>query len=254
MSLKYKKGDNMGSLISLGLTFVVGTFILIGSLIIIFTKSNQKIINFSLALAFIVMIGLVFFELIFEAIEHLNNIFYVLIFVLIGIFILKILDHFIPYHENTKEKENLYHIGIVSSIALIIHNIIEGMAIYGVALTNIQTGILMALGVGLHNIPMGMVITGTIYNENKNKKKIFLLLTLLMLSTLIGGLFMAFLSHYINDFVLGMLLAITLGMLLYISIFELLPKVVNNIKNKTTILGMIMGIIVIIFTLLFHHH
>ncbi len=242
----------MGSLISLGLTFVVGTFILIGSLIIIFTKSNQKIISFSLALAFIVMIGLVFFELIFEAIEHLNNIFYVLIFVLIGIFILKILDHFIPYHENTKEKENLYHIGIVSSIALIIHNIIEGMAIYGVALTNIQTGILMALGVGLHNIPMGMVITGTIYN--KNRKKIFLLLTLLMLSTLIGGLFMAFLSYYINEFVLGILLAITLGMLLYISIFELLPKVVNNIKNKTTILGMIMGIIVIIFTLLFHHH
>ena len=252
MSLKYKKGDNMGSLISLGLTFVVGTFILIGSLIIIFTKSNQKIISFSLALAFIVMIGLVFFELIFEAIEHLNNIFYVLIFVLIGIFILKILDHFIPSHENTKEKENLYHIGIVSSIALIIHNIIEGMAIYGVALTNIQTGILMALGVGLHNIPMGMVITGTIYN--KNRKKIFLLLTLLMLSTLIGGLFMAFLSYYINEFVLGILLAITLGMLLYISIFELLPKVVNNIKNKTTILGMIMGIIVIIFTLLFHHH
>lgn len=252
MSLKYKKGDNMGSLISLGLTFVVGTFILIGSLIIIFTKSNQKIISFSLALAFIVMIGLVFFELIFEAIEHLNNIFYVLIFVLIGIFILKILDHFIPYHENTKEKENLYHIGIVSSIALIIHNIIEGMAIYGVALTNIQTGILMALGVGLHNIPMGMVITGTIYN--KNRKKIFLLLTLLMLSTLIGGLFMAFLSYYINEFVLGILLAITLGMLLYISIFELLPKVVNNIKNKTNIFGIIIGIIVIIFTLLFHHH
>ncbi len=242
----------MGSLISLGLTFVVGTFILIGSLIIIFTKSNQKIISFSLALAFIVMIGLVFFELIFEAIEHLNNIFYVLIFVLIGIFILKILDHFIPYHENTKEKENLYHIGIVSSIALIIHNIIEGMAIYGVALTNIQTGILMALGVGLHNIPMGMVITGTIYN--KNRKKIFLLLTLLMLSTLIGGLFMAFLSYYINEFVLGILLAITLGMLLYISIFELLPKVVNNIKNKTNIFGIIIGIIVIIFTLLFHHH
>lgn len=252
MSLKYKKGDNMGSLISLGLTFVVGTFILIGSLIIIFTKSNQKIISFSLALAFIVMIGLVFFELIFEAIEHLNNIFYVLIFALIGIFILKILDHFIPYHENTKEKENLYHIGIVSSIALIIHNIIEGMAIYGVALTNIQTGILMALGVGLHNIPMGMVITGTIYN--KNRKKIFLLLTLLMLSTLIGGLFMAFLSYYINEFVLGILLAITLGMLLYISIFELLPKVVNNIKNKTNIFGIIIGIIVIIFTLLFHHH
>lgn len=126
------------------------------------------------------------------------------------------------------------------------------MALFGVAITEIHVGILMCIGVGLHNIPAGMVITSAIIQ--KNNKKTFLILSLLIFSTLIGGLFMMFLSKFINDFILGIFLSVTLGMLFYISVFELLPKVYTNIKNKTTILGLILGILIIILTLLFHHH
>lgn len=95
----------MENLIGLGLTLTVGIFILIGSLIIVFTKNNQKIVNFSISLAFTVMIGLVFLELFPEAIEHLNNVIYVLGFAILGILLLKLLDYFIPHHEHNEKKK-----------------------------------------------------------------------------------------------------------------------------------------------------
>ena len=43
-------------ILGLGLTLLVGIFILIGSLIIVFSKNNEGIISFSLSLAFSVMV------------------------------------------------------------------------------------------------------------------------------------------------------------------------------------------------------
>ena len=98
--------------------------------------------------------------------------------------ILKILDRFVPEHDSN----NLSHIGIVSSIAIIIHNIIEGMAIYNTVISDLNTCILLSLGVGLHNIPLGMAISSTTYKDNK---KSTILVVLIALSTFIGGLLIA---------------------------------------------------------------
>ncbi len=230
----------MKTLIGLILTLLTGLFILLGSLIVIKSKNKEKIVDFSISLGFTVMLGLILLELLPEAMMHLNNYIYVILFIALGLLLLKILDIFIPEHN-----ENLNHLGIVSSIALIIHNLIEGIAILGVTLTEIHLGILLSIGVGLHNIPMGMIITTSI----KNNKRL-IILPLLALSTLIGGLLASISTVFVNEFILGIFLAITLGMLLYISIFELLPKM----KNKPNILGIIIGIILIVLTLCFHHH
>lgn len=230
----------MKTSIGLILTLLTGLFILLGSLIVIKSKNKEKIVDFSISLGFTVMLGLILLELLPEAMIHLNNYIYVILFIALGLLLLKILDIFIPEHN-----ENLNHLGIVSSIALIIHNLIEGIAILGVTLTEIHLGILLSIGVGLHNIPMGMIITTSI----KNNKRL-IILPLLALSTLIGGLLASISTIFVNEFILGIFLAITLGMLLYISIFELLPKM----KNKPNILGIIIGIILIVLTLCFHHH
>lgn len=230
----------MKTLIGLILTLLTGLFILLGSLIVIKSKNKEKIVDFSISLGFTVMLGLILLELLPEAMMHLNNYIYVILFIALGLLLLKILDIFIPEHN-----ENLNHLGIVSSIALIIHNLIEGIAILGVTLTEIHLGILLSIGVGLHNIPMGMIITTSI----KNNKRL-IILPLLAVSTLIGGLLASISTIFVNEFILGIFLAITLGMLLYISIFELLPKM----KNKPNILGIIIGIVLIVLTLCFHHH
>ena len=65
-------------------------------------------------------------------------------------------------------KENLIHIGLVTSVALILHNIIEGMAIYSSVLSDKSLGLAMTIGIGFHNIPLGMVIAGAFYQSNEN--------------------------------------------------------------------------------------
>ncbi len=241
------------------LTIVVGLFTLIGTIIVFQTKNNKKIIDFSICIAFGVMVSLAILEIIPEEIELFSvefkkeKVFLLIVSSsLIGIGILKTLDHFIPEHEahnHTKkaQSENLFHIGIVSSIALILHNIIEGMALAATTIADIKLAFLMCIGIGLHNIPMGMVITSTFYNGNKNKKKTILYLIGISLSTLIGGLiFFLLKGKIITNNVLGILLGITLGMLIYIFMFELLPSIKNMKDKKTKIIGIILGIIVIV--------
>src|SRR5699024_11528953 len=105
-----------------------------------------------------------------------------------------LLDHFVPdHHEHssmTKKEanDNLAHIGVISSIALVIHNIVEGMAVYTTVLTNVSTGLMLAIGIGFHNLPLGMVIATTFYQGNQPRKKGALVLSCVTLSPLLGGL------------------------------------------------------------------
>lgn len=240
------------------MTFLTGIFMIIGFLIIIFTKNNNRIVNISISIAFFVMLMLILVELIPESVELISktinfpiNILVLVLFIIIGFITLKVLDHFIPDHEIEEEnqrevEENLRHIGIVSSIALILHNIIEGMAIYSTTKTSIDMGILVMIGVGLHNIPMGMVVSSTVYKSNHSIKKTGIFTSVIALSTLIGGIIMAFLNFVITDFLLAILLSITVGMLIYIIIFELLGEMLHNRNKKHIFIGMIFGILIFI--------
>ena len=174
--------------VALLLTLFVGLFILIGCVIGIKNKNNKKITDFSISIAFGVIIGLILLELIPHTFKALNNnlntfrsISAIIILALIGIIVLKILDLFIPSHEheahhshehknNNCHNKHLKHIGIVSAITIIIHNIIEGMSLYLVSSNSISSGLFMCIGIGLHNIPMGLVIATTLYNSNYSKK------------------------------------------------------------------------------------
>ena len=159
------------------ITLVLGLFIIVGAIITFVSKNNNKFVSFSISLAFSVMIMLMFVDLIPEVKEIFIGEFGIVVGVLLallgivaGIIILKLLDMFIPDHDG-HEKEELKHIGLISSIALILHNIIEGMAVYTTVNNSIETGLLISLGVGLHNIPLGMVITSTFYKANNNRKR-----------------------------------------------------------------------------------
>lgn len=242
------------------LTFLSGLAIVLGSIIVLLLKNNKKLTDFSISMATGVMSALLILELIPESFELLSDtysitrsILIVIIASLIGIMILKTLDLFIPDHDHDEkiDNDNLFHIGIVSSIALILHNLIEGMAIYSSSLTDGNIGILLTLGICLHNIPLGIMITSTLYKSNNNRRKTILIITLISLSTLLGGVLMFLLSKVINDVIRGVLLSLTIGMIIYIVLFELIPEI-KTIKNKkTSILGIILGIAIFLITLFF---
>lgn len=255
----------MNAVFGLLLTLFLGVFILIGSLIVFFTKNNDKFIKFSMGLAFGVMIMLVSFDL-FPEVFHiflekyslLKTILIVSILCFLGIFLLKLFDLFIPHHEHSSNKKHveghLEHIGFVSSIALILHNIIEGMALYSVVLNSLEMGLLLSLGIGLHNIPLGMIVASSFYHSNNNKKKTLFISLGLSISTFVGGLLMYLLSNIISEITVGVLLGITLGMIMYIALFELLRHILKEKDKKYCFLGTLFGVLIIIISLLFHHH
>ncbi len=238
------------------ITFVLGVFFLIGVLFIHLGKNTKLVELLSISIALGTMSSLIVFDLIPEMLEHMEGIsfIWVVLLVLVGICLLKILDLFVPDHDDHDaphkcSEENLVHIGIVSLIAIVLHNIIEGMAVYSLSIESIKTGALIALGVGLHNIPMGMVIASTMEHETKSKK--IIAYSLAVLSTFIGGVIMTLIHSVISELIIGILICITLGMLLYIILFELIPHLIHSKNKKITIIGVIIGILIIIISSLF---
>lgn len=212
---------------ALGITIFLGLFFLIGILIIHFTKHAELVEHISIAIASGAMLALLFLDLLPDVVETFSGKMYVVavIFIMLGLLFLVGLDHFIPEHNEGGEEEtaeNMIHIGLISAIAIILHNIVEGMTVYSIAMTSIASGLSMAIGVGLHNIPMGMLISSTLTGERRSKR--YLILFFSCISTFIGGLLMMLIEPVLTETLVGLLVCIALGMVLYILFFELLPS------------------------------
>lgn len=229
-------------------TLIAGLFFLVGALLALFEKKRPGMAEFSIGLSFSVMVLLLAFDIVPEIMELLEGkgTIFMYIFIIIGIVLLKLIDMLVPHHDHDEETKthhrHLNHIGIISSLALIIHNIIEGIGIYNVALYDFKAGLLMAVGVGLHNIPFGIEITATLHETKKNKKYVILNIFLLTVSTVLGGLFMMIFKS-INDFVLGSLMSLTVGMIIYLVLFELLIELGASKNRKYSVAGLLVGVL-----------
>lgn len=245
------------------LTLLLGLFIIVGALIVFLTKNNEKFIEFSISLAFGVMVTLILIDILPEVMEVVDlgsswkNVITILGGATLGFLLLTLLDKFIPDHDDDHtthedDDKNLKHIGLVSSIALIIHNIVEGMAIYTLYQNDPTAGIMASIGVGLHNIPLGMVIASTFYQANKSKKKTTLIIIGIALSTFVGGMIIhSFDIDSVMEIIEAVSLTLTLGMLIFISMRELLPKVIHSEYKKITYFGVILGVALLLITLFF---
>ncbi len=240
------------------LTLVAGLFFLVGGLISSKVKNKDKLNAFSIALALVIILNLLIMELIPEIFELLEGydlsfkILLIIIFGALGILLLKILDFFIPdhhheHHDNEIDKKehisHMKHIGLITLISLVLHNLLEGFTIAGMSVNDAKMGLMVCVSVALHNIPLGTTIFSTL--EIKKNKLLVLSLTL---SSFIGGLIFLLIGD-ISNLVLAIISIITLGMLIYISLMELLPELIGNIKKKETIIGLLTGVIIIIIAL-----
>lgn len=229
-------------------TLVAGLFFLVGALLALFEKNKKGLIEFSIGLSFSVMVFLLAFDIVPEIKELLEDkgAIFMYIFIIIGIIILKLVDMLVPHHDHDEEikthERHLKHIGIISALALVIHNIIEGMGIYNIAAYDFKAGLLMAIGVGLHNIPFGIEITATLSETKKSKKSTIMSITLLTLSTVLGGLVMMVFKT-IDDFILGSLMSLTVGMIIYLVLFELLIELGASKNRKYSVAGLLAGVI-----------
>lgn len=250
------------------LTLLVGLFILGGVLIGNYTTHSKKFVSFSIGGAFGVIIAIMFAELLPEAYHHLElsekwrTIAMLIITIAIGFLVMNILDTFIPHHEheskhNHKHKddtchdEHLGHVGVLATVALFLHNIIEGMTLYATASASMSAGYLLCVGIGLHNIPLGIVVSNTL----KDRKKSIIAAIVLIISSFVGGIVMALISP-VNEFLVGILIALTIGMMIYLCFIELLGQIIHSENKKSSIVGIVIGILVIVLSMMLggHHH
>lgn len=234
------------------LTVIVGLFFLIGILIPIIFKNKKQLLLITTALTLIIMLYLALFDLLPEIIEHIenwNNGIICFIMMIIGCLTLKTLDIFIPEHhhdhheknDNQEEHNNhLFHIGLITAISLMIHNLLEGISIYITGISDFKIGLIMALTVGLHNLPLGIEVSASL-SSKKNKISKFIILMLLIISSSLGALGLYLLNTELNTILEGILLSLTIGMILYIALFELFPEVKQNLNQKETKIGLFLG-------------
>lgn len=236
------------------LTSLAGLATLIGIVpIFVKIKNSDYIIASACAFASGVMICISIFDLVPESIRYLStnfNSFLIIslcfIFMIIGIVLSMILDNYI---DKVSNNGTLFKVGILSMIAIILHNVPEGIVTFIVSNKNIMLGISMCIAIALHNIPEGISIAVPIYYSTKSKKKAIFYTFLAGLSEPIGAVLTGlFLVNYVNDVVLGLLFAFIAGVMIQISSGKLLPTG-NNYNKRMSLIFFILGFIVMLFSL-----
>ena len=234
------------------ITFLAGCSTLIGYFFIYINNKNNRLLISSLGFASGVMFFISIFDLIPESIRYFNKnyfLFFSLIlcffFISIGIMFSSFIDNRLP-----DNKSNLYKTGIISMIALIIHNVPEGIVTYLTSNHNLKLGITLAIAIALHNIPEGISISVPIYYSTKSKKKAFVYAFISGMSEFIGAIisFLLF-RNFDTSFFFGCLFALTSGIMLYISLIELLPTSLEYKNKLFTYFFFIIGIVFIYISL-----
>ncbi len=246
------------------LTMLAGLSTGIGSLLAYFIKKpKMSYLSFSLGLSAGVMVYVSFVELLPQALNTLGELLAISAFFL-GILCIGLIDMVIPEKENphsysglTNEtnsttNKTLLRTGVLTALAIGIHNFPEGLATFGTALNNLNLGIVIALAIAIHNIPEGISVSMPIYYATKSKKKAFTYSFLSGLAEPAGAVIgFLILLPFLSDEVLYSLLAFVGGIMVYISIDELLPIAHQYGHGHTVILGVILGMFVMALSLMF---
>ena len=141
--------------------------------------------------------------------------------------------------------------GLFSALAIAIHNFPEGLATFMGALTDPTLGISIAVAIAIHNIPEGIAVSVPIYYATKNRKKAFWLSFSSGLAEPVGALLGYFiLRHVFNDSMFGVIFAGVAGIMVYISLDELLPTAEEYGEHHIAIGGLIAGMAVMAISLL----
>lgn len=182
-----------------------------------------------------------------------------------GILFIALIDKLIPTEENPHEihtveemdgtseahKANLMRMGLFTALAIGIHNFPEGLATFTAALKDPALGIPIAVAIAIHNIPEGIAVAVPVFYATGDRGKAFKLSFLSGLSEPVGALVgYLLLFRYFNEVTFGLIFASVAGIMVYISIDELLPSAEEYGEHHLSIYGMIAGMVVMALSLL----
>jgi len=266
-------------LFALFLSLLAGLSTTIGSVIaFIVKKPSPKFISFVMGFSAGVMIFISFVELLFNSIISIGYQFGVLFFFL-GMGIMFLIDVLVSHkyefensieilvNDNGSYKPHLHHghrhrngrerkkikiekTSLFIVLGVFIHNFPEGMATFIGTLADIKLGLLLTLAIALHNIPEGIAVSIPLYINNGSKRNAFKWSFISGMSEPVGAMVTwLILFPFITPILLSAMLAVVGGVMVYISLDELLPASRKFGKEHHSILGIITGMIIMAFSL-----
>ncbi len=259
-------------LFAFGLTLLAGLSTGIGSIISMKVKrSNTKFLSRALGFSAGVMIYVSLVDIFVKARESLESVYgasrgflVTTVSFFAGMALIAIIDKFVPNAENPHEipdvnemkdcKLNnscLLRMGLFSAIAIAIHNFPEGLATFTSAMRDPTLGISIAIAIAIHNIPEGISISVPIYYASGSKRKAFGYSFLSGLSEPLGAIAGYFiLLNFFNEATFGIIFAAVAGIMIYISLDELLPTAEKYGEHHVAMYGLIAGMVVMALSLL----
>jgi ZIP family zinc transporter len=261
-------------LLALGITLFAGLSTGFGSALAFFAKrTNTKLLSAGLGFSAGVMIYVSFVEIFPKAkdclvveLGQVGGYWTTVLAFFAGIAFIGIIDKLVPSFENPHEVhraeemnepelavkfKKLYQVGLFTALAIAIHNFPEGLATFVSALKDTKLGIAIAAAIAIHNIPEGVAVSIPIFYATGNRNKAFVYSFLSGLAEPIGAIIgYAILFSFFNDIIFGILFASVAGIMVFISLDELLPTAREYGQHHLAAYGLIAGMIVMALSLL----
>ena len=253
--------------IALILTIFAGLSTGIGSLMGLFAKkTNFKFLSLALGFSAGVMLFVSFVDIYPKAFDMIVSIysdktatFLTAIAFFTGIILIFLIDKFltkkmdqikINQEDNTKKKNNLLKMGIFTALAVGIHNFPEGLVTFIAALSDPSMGISIAIAIAIHNIPEGLAVSIPIYYSTGSRLKAFKYSFFSGIAEPVGAVIgYLVLIRFLNNAFIGFVFAAVAGIMVYISINELIPTAKAHHKSDISLYGLIIGMFVMAISL-----
>lgn len=251
------------------LTLFAGLSTGLGTIFAFNKKIKQEtLLSFALGLSAGVMIYVSFVEIFPKAYEALSSSFdadvayiYTTLAFFFGMGVIALIDYLIPDQENPHEfiddqtgkgkKQKLMRLGLFSALAIAIHNFPEGLATFIGALEDPTLGISIAIAIAIHNIPEGIAVAVPIYHATGSKKKAVGYTLLSGLAEPLGAIIgYVLLRSIFTETTFGLLFASVAGIMVYISLDELLPAAEKYGKHHLSIMGLVLGMAIMAVSLI----
>lgn len=241
----FKENKNLNDI--LVITFIAGGISFLGTLLggfiaVSFKTRSNVLISSIMSIAAGLMIAVVTFDLIPEAI-HVGGIQKALLGVAIGVIFITLIDIYLPTISIIESKGKHIKTAVLLGISLAAHNFPEGIAIGSSFSAGQSLGIGLCIIIGLHDIPEGATVAAPLLKSSMSRRKILLTTGLTALPTAFGATFGALVSEVSNNFI-SLSLGFAGGTMLYIVCGELIPESKNLFRGVFSTISVIIGVII----------
>jgi len=261
-------------LFAFGLTLFAGLSTGFGSALAFLAKrTNTRFLSIALGFSAGVMIYVSFVEIFPKAKDSLvaefgpvGGYWITVLAFFAGIALIAIIDKLVPSFENPHEVhraeemdiperaakfKKLYRMGLFTALAIAIHNFPEGLATFVSAIRDPKLGIAIAIAIAIHNVPEGIAVSIPIFYATGSRKKAFVYSFLSGLAEPVGALIgYAIFFSFFNDIIFGILFAAVAGIMVFISLDELLPTAGKYGEHHLSAYGLVAGMMVMAVSLL----